>query len=96
MSSYVYIEFFISFRPQLFLDVAGILNGVRCDSVITTLSNKSISLFQFLSASYDDLKSWGVDLPYQCERIIGGVHQFHKRPYLPNSLHIVPLKDNFR
>lgn len=69
---------------------------MRCDSAVKTLSDKNITLFDFLCASYEDLKNWGIEMPYQRERIMGGVHKFHQHPFHPDSLHIIPLDTNFR
>lgn len=92
----VFRNIFFYFSPTFFLDVTDMLNGVRCDSVIKTLPEKNIRLFDFLSSTYDDLKDWGITLPYQRERIMGGLHKFHQHPYHPDSLHVVPLNVNFR
>lgn len=83
-------------RPQFFSDVCNILTGVRCDSAINTLSEKKIGIFDLLCATYEDLESWGIKMPFQRERVMGGIHTFHQHPFHPNSLHIVPLEDNFR
>lgn len=44
----------------------------------------------------NDLKTVGVRLPYQRNRILSGLHRFHKQPFLPKSLHVCISNNTYR
>lgn len=77
------------------MDICSILCGVRSESVIKYLMGTNISLAEFLHVSSEELKCLGVNLPFQRRRILGGIHKFHKYPFHPNSLHVVPLTEPY-
>ncbi|XP_066144033.1 ankyrin repeat, SAM and basic leucine zipper domain-containing protein 1 [Euwallacea fornicatus] len=74
-------------KPIFFEDLCNFLFSVKCSHLIPLLSDKKVTLGQFLSFDECDLKNLGILLPYQRNRILSGLHRFHKQPYLPKSLH---------
>ncbi|KAJ8970952.1 hypothetical protein NQ317_014060 [Molorchus minor] len=82
-------------RPKFFLDICNILCGVRSEAMIKPIADKDIGLFKFLSISDKELEGLGVKLPFQRKRILSGIHRFHKQPYHPKSLHVVPLNETY-
>ncbi|CAH1115420.1 unnamed protein product [Psylliodes chrysocephalus] len=82
-------------QPAFFVDICDMLCGMKSESMIKTFADKNITLKQFLSTSDEELKEMGVTMPYQRYRILGGIHKFHKYPYHPKSLHVVPLNETY-
>ncbi|KAJ8918142.1 hypothetical protein NQ315_011599 [Exocentrus adspersus] len=80
-------------KPRFFLDICNVLCGVKAESVMKIISETDIDLYEFLSSTDDELKKLGINLPYQRNRILGGIYRFHKYPYHPKSIHSVPLKE---
>ncbi|KAJ8945177.1 hypothetical protein NQ314_009309 [Rhamnusium bicolor] len=97
--SYTFEEIFSRLKkgekPTFFLDICSILCGVKSEAVIKLIADKNITLYKFLSISDEELKNLGVKLPYQRNRILGGLYRFHKYPYHPKSLHVVPLNETY-
>ncbi|XP_018570186.1 uncharacterized protein LOC108910144 [Anoplophora glabripennis] len=95
--SYSFEEIFSNLKkgekPKFFLDICNILCGVKAESVIKIISDKNIDLYSFMSTSDKELKELGINLPYQRNRILGGLYRFHKQPFHPKSLYSVPLKE---
>ncbi|XP_066258574.1 ankyrin repeat, SAM and basic leucine zipper domain-containing protein 1-like [Euwallacea similis] len=75
-------------KPIFFEDLCNFLFSVKCSHLIPLFLDKKLTLDQFLSSDEYDLKNLGVLMPYQRNRILSGLHRFHKQPYLPKSLHI--------
>ncbi|CAG9821113.1 unnamed protein product [Phaedon cochleariae] len=77
--------------PDFFLDICNFLRSVKSESTIKVFVDSKTTLSDFLTMSEYDLKTIGIKLPYQRYRILAGIHRFHKHPFHPKSLHIVPL-----
>ncbi|KAJ8953016.1 hypothetical protein NQ318_015378 [Aromia moschata] len=92
-------EIFSNLKPgeksKFFLDICNILCGVKNEAVIKLIADKNVGLSEFLSMSDEDLKNLGIKLPFQRKRILGGIYRFHKHPYHPKSLHVVPLNEPY-
>lgn len=82
--------------PLFFEDVCDFLLSVKCSQLIPLFRGNNISLEQLLSMDDNDLKTVGVRLPYQRNRILSGLHRFHKQPFLPKSLHVCIRNDTYR
>ncbi|RZC42622.1 ankyrin repeat, SAM and basic leucine zipper domain-containing protein 1 [Asbolus verrucosus] len=76
-------------KPQLFVDICKILYGTRSENMVSVLRDKDIDLLEFLSCSDSKLKEMGIQLPYQRNRILGGLFKFHKHPFQPKSIPFV-------
>ncbi|KAL1490519.1 hypothetical protein ABEB36_013198 [Hypothenemus hampei] len=79
-------------RPSFFENVCNFLLAVKCGHLIPIFSEKKVTLYDLLSSNEEDLKTFGVHLPFQRKRILTGLHRFHRHPYHPKSLHIC-IKD---
>ncbi|XP_050303429.1 ankyrin repeat, SAM and basic leucine zipper domain-containing protein 1-like [Anthonomus grandis grandis] len=75
-------------QPQFFEDVCKILISVKCEHLIPLFKEKNVTLGQFLCMDDGELKRLGVKLPFQRNRILTGLHRFHKTPFHPKSLHV--------
>ncbi|CAG9766733.1 unnamed protein product [Ceutorhynchus assimilis] len=89
-------NFLSSDQKPLFLeDVCDFLISIKCQNLVPLFYDKKVALNEFLAMNDTDLKSLGVHLPYQRNRILAGLHRFHKQPYDPQSLHICINNDRF-
>lgn len=82
-------QFKPSVSPKLFLDSFRILEALKSDDIIKQVWEKNVDLMEFLSASDKELKTIGVSLPFQRNRILNGLYRFHKQPFSPTSMHVV-------
>ncbi|KAL3276688.1 hypothetical protein HHI36_012058 [Cryptolaemus montrouzieri] len=73
-------------KPQFFLDIYRMLNGVRCENLIRLFADREVNLLEFLSSTEDDLKKLGVQMPFQRKRLMAGIYRFHKNAFHPKSL----------
>ncbi|XP_028138661.1 ankyrin repeat, SAM and basic leucine zipper domain-containing protein 1 [Diabrotica virgifera virgifera] len=82
-------------QPDFFIEICNILCGLKSEKLIKHFADKNINLKQFLSMNNSELEDLGIKMPYQRYRILSGLYQFHKHPYHPKSLHIVPLNETY-
>ncbi|CAH1999900.1 unnamed protein product [Acanthoscelides obtectus] len=82
-------------RPQFFVDICNMLYGIMSEPLIELLAKKNITLSEFLSITDADLQNLGVKLPYQRAKILGVIYKFHKYPYHPKSLYVMPLTEKY-
>ncbi|CAG9833964.1 unnamed protein product [Diabrotica balteata] len=82
-------------QPDFFIEICNILCGLKSEKLIKHFADKNINLKQFLSMNNSELEDIGIKMPYQRYRILSGLHKFHKHPYHPKSMHIVPLNETY-
>ncbi|CAG9862166.1 unnamed protein product [Phyllotreta striolata] len=80
-------------EPIFFQDICEMLCGMKSQQTIKLLKDSDICLKDFLSISDEELEELGIEMPYRRYRILAGLHKFHKRPFHPKSLHLVPLDE---
>lgn len=82
-------------QPHFFLDICNLLWGMKSEYVIKNLVDKELSLKTFLSITDKELEELGVKMPFQRYRILAGLYKFHKHPFHPQSVPLVPLNETY-
>lgn len=95
---YKVFKFFIHSidRPQFFDQIYSILYGTKSEFVTQRFSQKNVDLRTFLALTDEQLEKLGVTLPFQRYRILAGLYKFHKHPYKPLSVPVVPRNEMYR
>lgn len=81
------------FRPAFFPDIMNILHSLGSDSLLENFATSKISLMEFLTLTDNRLEDLGAIYPFQRNRIMYGLRQFHQKPWSPESLKIFNASD---
>ncbi|XP_056633989.1 uncharacterized protein LOC130443409 [Diorhabda sublineata] len=82
-------------QPDFFLDTYNMLWGMRSECLIKHLIDKKLTLKTVLSITEEELEELGVKMPFQRYRILAGLYKFHKHPFHPKSIPVVPLTETY-
>lgn len=83
-------------RPEFHNQIYSILYGAKSEIVMPLFVQKNVDLKTFLALTDEQLKNIGVALPFQRYRILAALHRFHKWPYKPSSIPVVPRSAVYR
>ena len=84
------------FRPQFLQDIDVMLYGMSNEHNIEIFKKNNVDLFNFLILDEADLIRLGIRLPSERNRILRGLHNFHRHPFKSKSVPSIPREGLIR